>query len=94
MKPIVGPVFTNPSGRPYKPSGLCSVLRPTGGIAPYQSRHTFAQHTSETGKVPIEVLARLMGHTDTQTTVAYFKVRDRHAREATRTIMPWGTATS
>ena len=64
----------------------CSYAR-RGGIPPYQPRHTFAQHASDGGDVPVELLARLTGYVDTKTTAFYFKVRDRRAREAARTIM-------
>jgi integrase len=86
MKPSPGPVFTNRFGRPYRPSGLCSILKRNGDITPYQLRHTFAQTVSDSGEVPVEVLARLMGHADTSTTAFYFKVRNRRARQAAKTI--------
>lgn len=86
MKPAVGPVFTNRFGRAYKPSGLCSVLKRNGGITPYQLRHTFAQTASDSGQVPVEVLARLLGHTDTKTTAFYFKVRDQRAIQAAKIL--------
>lgn len=48
--------------------------------------HTFAQIASDSGEVPVEVLARLMGYADTSTTAFYFKVRDRRALAAAQTI--------
>jgi integrase len=86
MRPTIGPVFTNRFGRAYKSSGLCSILRRKGGITPYQLRHTFAQAASDSGEVPVEVLARLMGHADTKTTAHYFEVRDKRAIQAARVI--------
>jgi integrase len=86
LRPTIGPVFTNRFGRAYKPSGLCSILKRTGGITPYQLRHTFAQTASDSGEVPVEVPARLMGHTDMHTTGFYFKVRNQRARQAAKTI--------
>ena len=87
----VGPVFTNPFGRPYKPPGLCSILKRHGSITPYQLRHTFGQTASDSGEVPVEVLARLMEHADTKTTGFYFKVRDKRALAAARMIkLPLG----
>jgi integrase len=74
-------VFTNRLGKPYKPNGLRSILHRHGGISPYQLRHSFAQRTSDSGKVPVDGLARLMGHTDMKTTAIYFKVRDRRVVE-------------
>lgn len=41
---------------------------------------------SDSGEVPIEMLARLMGHGDTKTTEFYFKVRDKRAITAARPI--------
>jgi hypothetical protein len=41
---------------------------------------------SDSGEVPIEVLAQLMGHADTKTTGFYFKVRDRRAIRAAKTL--------
>ena len=79
-------MFTNRFARPYKPSGLCSILKRNGGITPYQFRQTFAQAVSDSGEVPVELLARLMGHADTKTTGFYFKVRDQRAIRAARTI--------
>ncbi|MFQ5502117.1 MAG: tyrosine-type recombinase/integrase [Phycisphaerae bacterium] len=86
MPPTIGYVFTNRYGQPYKPNGLRSILKRHGDITPYRLRHTFAQHVSDGGVVPIEVLARLMGHTDTKTTGFYFKVRDKRAIGAAKTI--------
>ncbi|MFH1748158.1 MAG: tyrosine-type recombinase/integrase, partial [Planctomycetota bacterium] len=86
MAPTIGPVFTNRFNRAYKSNGLCSILRRHGGVTPYALRHTFAQTVSDGGEVPVEVLARLMGHTDTKTTGFYFKVRDRRAIQAAQTI--------
>jgi len=76
MKPTVGHVFANRYGRPYKPAGLCSILKRHGGITRYQLRHTFAQTVSDSGDVPVEVLTRLMGHAYTKTTWPYFKAQD------------------
>ena len=63
------------------------AFRPArGGITPYQLRHTFTQTASDSGQVPVEVLARLMGHTDAKTTGFYFKVHDRRAIQAAKTV--------
>jgi integrase len=86
LKPMIGSVFTNRFGRPYKPSGLRSILRRHGDITPYQLRHTFAQAVSDGGEVPVEVLARLLGHANTKTTGFYFKVRDQRAIRAAKTL--------
>ncbi len=74
--------------RPRATGGLSArAFRPgRGGITPYQPRHTFAQHASDGGDVPVELLARLMGHTDTKTTGFYFKAHDRRAIQAAKTV--------
>jgi integrase len=54
--------------------------------------HAFAQTASDSAEVPVEVLARLMGHKDTRTTAFYFKVRDRRAFRAAKTLRLTGTA--
>lgn len=87
LRPAVGPVFVSRNGTPYTPAGLRSILRRhSDGMAPYQLRHTFAQNASDSGEVPVEVLARLMGHTNTTTTGFYFHVRDKRALQAAKTI--------
>jgi integrase len=41
---------------------------------------------SDSGDVPLEVLARLMGHTDVRTTRLYFEIKDKRALAAAKTI--------
>jgi len=57
-----------------------------GGITPYQLRHAFAQTASDSGDVSVELLARPMGQMDTKTTVFHFKVHDRRAIQAAKTV--------
>lgn len=87
MPPSAGPVFRNRHGAPYTSGGLRAILRYAARrvlkrtLTPYQLRHTFAQTASEKD-VPVDVLARLLGHTTTRTTAIYYRVRDKRARGA------------
>jgi site-specific recombinase XerD len=56
------------------------------GVTPYKLWHSFAQRASDSGQVAVEVLARMMGHTETTTTAFCFKVRDQRAILAARTL--------
>lgn len=56
-----------------------------GGFTPYQLRHTYAQTGSESG-VAIDVLATLLGHSNTRTTSFYYEVRDQRAADAAQAI--------
>jgi site-specific recombinase XerD len=81
-------VFLNNEGKPYKASGLRSIMRRhSGGKTPYQLRHTFAQNASEEG-VAMDVLAKLLGHNRTLSTQFYYEVRDSRAVEAVKTLKP------
>lgn len=84
MKPSLGPVFTNRFGRPYKPSGLCSILKRNGDITPYQLRHTFAQVASE--QVPRDVLSKLLGHANEATSRFYYEVRSNRVRRVLKSL--------
>ena len=59
-------VFVNRFGNPYTPSGLRSILRKRGIASVYSLRHTAAQSMLD-AKVPIEDVARLLGHSDLRT---------------------------
>jgi integrase/recombinase XerC len=85
LKPGPGPVFQNRHGGRYTPMGLCSILRRHGGITPYQLRHTFCQTAAE-AEVPVDVLAKLLGHQTTEMTAHYYSVRDRRAIGAAATL--------
>jgi integrase len=91
MPPTVGPVFRNRHGVAYTSGGLRSILRYAARhvlkhtLTPYQLRHTFAQTASEKD-VPVDVLARLLGHTTTRTTAIYYRVRDKRVLAAARTL--------
>lgn len=84
--PREGLVFTTRTGEAHNPSGLRSILRRhSAGKTRYQLRHSFAQQA--TGRdVPVEVLARLLGRTNTKTTGLYYQVRDKRALAAAKTL--------
>jgi len=79
-----GYVFLSRLGKPYTTAGLRLILK-RRGITPYQLRHTFAQNASE--QLPEEVLAKLMGHSNRETTRFYYEVRDERAKAAVTTLV-------
>lgn len=80
-----GFVFTSRLGKPYTTAGLRAILARRGDVTPYRLRHSFAQIASK--QIDEPVLARLMGHKDTQTTRRYYEVRDQRAREAATSLV-------
>jgi integrase len=92
IAPLAGPVFTTGDGRPYKPSGLRSIMRRHfGGATPYQLRHAYAQRNSDNG-MRVDDLAKQLGHVSTETTAFYYQVRDARAVEAAKTVKPLAAA--
>lgn len=83
-----GPVFLSRLCEPFTPAGLRSTFTRAAKEAlghhagPYVLRHTFAQFASRS--VPVDVLAKLMGHTSISTTQLYYAVEDQTARRAAR----------
>jgi integrase len=79
-------VFVNRRGKPYKPSGLRSILRRRGINSVYALRHTAAQSWLDQG-VPLEDVARLLGHRDLRTVQVYAQVRDARARQVASALV-------
>lgn len=79
-------VFPNAWGQPFSRRGLwkAMVRRGLPGIQPL--RHTFAQHALESG-VPMEVVAKLLGHADLSTVKVYAQVRNPQALAAARSLV-------
>lgn len=74
-----GHVFLNRLHKHFTPSGLRSVLRRRGINSVYSLRHTRAQAMLDSG-VPIEDVAKLLGHRDLSIVQTYAQVRDERAR--------------
>ncbi len=79
-------VFVNRLGKPYKPSGLRSILRRRGINSVYALRHTAAQSWLDQG-VPLEDVAKLLGHRDLRTVQVYAQVRDARSRRVAATLV-------
>ena len=58
---------------------------PAEKIHPYAFRHSYAQRHAD-GGTNLEVLAALMGHSDMETTRAYYRVTAKRKREAIRAV--------
>lgn len=80
-------VFLSRLNKPYTASGLRAILRRRGINSVYSLRHTFAQHALESG-TPMEVVAKLLGHSDLSTVQVYAQVRDRQAVAAVKNLNP------
>lgn len=78
-------VFTSRTGKPYKPSGLRSILRRRGIKGGYTLRHSFAQNALEQG-THLAVLSKWMAHKSIETTQIYAQVRDHQAVQAAQTL--------
>ena len=66
-------------------SGLRSILRKRGITSVYSLRHTAAQSMLD-AKVPIEDVARLLGHSDLRTVGVYAQIRNDRAREVASSL--------
>ena len=80
-----GPVFLSNLESPYTVDGLRSILRRRGINRTYALRHTFAQHALEQG-VPLEDVAKLLGHTGLGVVQTYAQVRDPRARKVASSL--------
>ena len=78
-------VFTSRLGKPYTPSGLRSIAKRHGLDTVYSLRHTRAQ-TMLDGRVPMEDVAKLLGHKDLSIVQTYAQVRDDRARDVARSL--------
>ncbi len=78
-------VFTSRTGKPYTSSGLRSIAKRHGLDTVYSLRHTRAQTMLDQG-VPMEDVARLLGHKDLATVQTYAQVRDDRARSVAQTL--------
>lgn len=80
LPPGDGYVFLSRLGRPYTRTGLRAILRRRGLGSMYRLRHTFAQMAL--GQIPMEDVAKLLGHADLRTVQVYAQVRDERAAAA------------
>lgn len=79
IEPYIGKMPTNQEcNRAVK--AICTAAKPPIKKKPtfHWARHTFGYNCAEAG-VPIEVTAKLMGHTSTKTTAIYYHISDRNA---------------
>lgn len=88
-----GYVFLNRFHRPYKPSGLRSILRRAGEAAgvkvsgTYQLRHSWAQAAYDTGLIGLAELGAMLGHEHGSTaTLVYAKMRRKRITDAAKCL--------
>ena len=74
-------VFRDGHLEPLLDSGGRPVPFPSDAIFTYAFRHTYAQRHID-AHVGLETLASLMGHTNLNTTGAYYRIRNQQKREA------------
>lgn len=60
---------------------LAEIINLNKNLTSHMARHTFAVNTLNSG-IPIEVVARMLGHTNTATTHIYAKILDKTVEEA------------
>jgi site-specific recombinase XerD len=78
-------LFLNQHGQPLSPSGVEWLLKRYGEqvglhLTPHRLRHTFARRLTE-ARMPVESLARLMGHAQISTTQIYLASADPTLRD-------------
>ena len=84
------PVFISARCEAYTPAGIRSAVKRAAQLAlgrdlgPYVFRHTFAQAASRL--VPVDHLAKLMGHRSIVTTQRYYDVQDDTALAAAASV--------
>jgi len=83
------PVFPSKTGKPFTRSGLHSALLRAGLSSVYRLRHTAAQSWLDAG-VPLEDVAKLLGHNDPsmRSVRIYAKIRDSRAIKVALSIAP------
>lgn len=82
-EPGAGFVFLSTRDKPFGDRSLLYHLR-KHGITPYALRHSFAQAASES--IPVDVLAKLLGHTNTKTTAWYYEITSERAARYAETL--------
>jgi len=79
------------TGEPYTKSGLYAIMRRAGlkrgCTSIYGLRHTRAQSMLDTG-IPIEIVAKWLGHRDLRTVQTYAQIRQRHLRTVAGALRP------
>lgn len=64
-----------------------NISKATGiDVHVHQLRHTYGQNLYDSGKVPLEIIQKQMGHSSIKITQIYAKVRDRHVKDAVENI--------